>query len=166
MNTSTLLFWSHIARYVGVGMISGSIVHAGTLGGNVMKYVVLVVLGILVFLTGIYLEQYSKGERLPMRYIIITVIVSIGTGMVSGGVQHYLDGPYVAALLIPAGLLLAYISFIYRDYRKQYSVKDIFVKTLLFACIGAVLYAGAYMLSRNEETTAGIIGDGHTDHAH
>ena len=38
---------SHILRYVGVGLVSGSIVHAGTLGGDSLKYIVLILMGIV-----------------------------------------------------------------------------------------------------------------------
>lgn len=118
-------FFSHMARYVGVGLISGSVVHAGTLGGETLKYVVLIALGVILFTAGILVEH--KGERIKnlLGFVLISVVVSIGTGMVSGATQHYLDGPKVGAILLSVGLLLAYIAFAWRDYKNLFTFKRI-----------------------------------------
>ncbi len=48
---------THLLRYVGVGLISGSIVHAGTLGGHWVRYLVLIALGAAMFGFGVWLEH-------------------------------------------------------------------------------------------------------------
>jgi hypothetical protein len=76
-------FTSHVLRYVGVGLISGSIVHVGTLGGGITHYVVLITLGIFAFIIGTILEE-GRGT-LTFNFIIISVFLSIGIGMEFGG---------------------------------------------------------------------------------
>lgn len=123
--TSTPAFASHMCKYIGVGLISGSIVHAGTLGGNSMQYIVLIALGVVLFIIGNLLEHGFSSIRELLPYIALSTALSIGTGMVSGGTQHYLDGPLVAAILFPVGFFLAYLSFIYRDFKKEFTFKRI-----------------------------------------
>jgi hypothetical protein len=129
MNTtnipSTKSFAAHMCKYLGVGLISGSIVHAGTLGGGYFKYIVLIIAGVALFVIGNVLEHGLSSLKQLLPYIGISTILSIGTGMVSGGTQHYLDGPAIAAILFPIGFFLAYLSFIYRDYSKEFTFKKV-----------------------------------------
>lgn len=124
-------FFSHMARYVGVGLISGSVVHAGTLGGATSKYITLIALGTLLFAIGVLIQH--KGEKIHklLSYVLISVIISFGTGMVSGATQHYLDNPTFGAILLSVGLLIAYISFTWQEYRQNFTFKRILVATVV-----------------------------------
>lgn len=130
---------SHVLRYVGVGLISGSIVHLGTLGGGYTKYAILIAMGIAAFIAGTLLEKKESENSLTL-YIVISVIMSIGVGMVSGGTQHYLDGPVYAAFLIPIGLTIGYFAFLFRDYRTHVTTKRLLIMTLIAAGLAVVLY--------------------------
>ncbi len=139
-------FLSHILRYVGVGLISGSVVHAGTLGGGSLQYIVLIVLGVIAFVIGTVMEETKKSERSLLKYVLISVILSLGVGMVSGGTQHYLDGPVYASFLIPIGLGVGYLAFIFRDYTSKVNLKRI-VGIVLFAAVSfGFLYGIAHSL--------------------
>ena len=137
-------FTSHILRYVGVGLISGSIVHIGTLGGGVTRYVVLVTLGIIAFIVGTILEKGRSA--ITLNFIIISVLLSIGVGMVSGGTQHYLDGPVYASFLVPLGLLLGYITYVILEDRKELKLKKIVISTTSALVLLGVLYAIAHTI--------------------
>jgi hypothetical protein len=115
--TLNAAFAAHTLRYVGIGLVSGSIVHAGTLGGSILRYEILIILGIIFFAIAMYLEQHDRSTKTLVRYIAISVVISIGTGMASGGFQHFIDGPRYAAGLIPLGLALSYIAFAFRDFK-------------------------------------------------
>ncbi len=106
-------FLSHLLRYVGIGLISGSIIHISTLGGSPAGYAALIISGIIAFIIGTSLEVSEN--RLTIGYITLSVLISIGVGMVSGGTQHYTDGAIYASFLIPLGLFIGYIAFIARD---------------------------------------------------
>jgi hypothetical protein len=75
MGVSEKLFTSHILRYVGVGLISGSIVHAGTLGGGSLKYIILVIVGIIGFIIGTLLEHSRSIDKSFLSFIAISVFV-------------------------------------------------------------------------------------------
>lgn len=114
-------FVSYLSRYVGIGLISGSIVHAGTLGGGSLRYIILISIGALLFMFGTFLE--TKKEVLTTRFIVTSVLLSMGVGMVSGGTQHFIDGPLYAAFLIPTGLFVGYIMFLFRKGSEHLSIK-------------------------------------------
>lgn len=68
--------------------------------------------------------------------------------MVSGGTQHYLDGPTYAAFLIPIGIVVGYFAFLVRDYKTQITLKRV-----VFMFVGAtILAAGLYAIARNLPT--------------
>ncbi len=150
MSSPEKSFASHMLRYVGVGLISGSIVHAGTLGGNVTQYVALIVLGVIAFIYGTYLEYDNRIDKKFVSFILISVVISIGTGMVSGGTQHYLDGPVFASIILPIGLLVAYIAYLYRDYGNKMSIKRILTAICLTSLLSFVLYTTAHQIPTAE----------------
>ncbi len=146
-------FTSHVLRYVGVGLISGSIVHIGTLGGTVTPYVVLVVLGITAFIIGTILEK--ERDTITLNFITISVLLSIGVGMVSGGTQHYLDGPVYASLLLPLGLLLGYVMFVLREDKKELKLRKIIIAIISSLLLLGVLYTVAHTLPVLEDHYSG-----------
>ncbi len=157
-----------MCKYLGVGLISGSIIHAGTLGGDYLKYIVLIILGILVFVIGNVLEHGLSSLKQLLPYIGVSTVLSIGTGMVSGGTQHYLDGPKIAAILFPLGLFLAYLSFIYRDYKKEFTLKTFLKITIISIILFFVLsFIADKLASRNINTESNstneipVQSDGH-----
>ncbi len=139
-------FISHILRYVGVGLISGSVVHAGTLGGGSTRYIVLILLGVIAFVVGTILEERKKSDTSLATYVLISVVLSLGVGMVSGGTQHYLDGPVYASFLIPLGLGVGYLAFMYRDYKTKMSLKRIIGIALFVVVSFGALYGIAHSL--------------------
>jgi uncharacterized membrane protein YccC len=123
-------FAIHVAKYIGIGLVSGSIVHAGTLGGNSLKYVGFIVAGILMTLVGYVLEHRFKNEPIGARILFLAVCLSFGTGMLSGGVQHYADNPAYGVVLLSVGLIITFLALAYKDFAKVMSFK--FVPLALF----------------------------------
>lgn len=159
MSTLNKAYLSHIFRYVGVGLISGSVVHAGTLGGAWLKYLILIIVGIIAFIVGTYLESNNHLAQ-NAKYILITIIISIGTGMISGATQHYLDGPFYAAVLLPAGLLVGYLAFAYRDYKNTLKTKNILTVILISVAIWLGLYAIAEVLPHSHDHGHSLLSTG------
>lgn len=151
-------FISHILRYVGVGLISGSVVHAGTLGGGSLQYIILIVLGVVAFVVGTLLEERNKSERSLLKYVLISVILSLGVGMVSGGTQHYLDGPVYASFLIPIGLGVGYLAFLFRDYTSKVNLKRIVGIAMFIVVSFGALYSIAHSIPTLEDHHASEIG--------
>lgn len=141
---------SLILRYVGVGLISGSIVHMGTLGGGYTKYIVLIIMGVVAFIAGTLLDKRDSDNSL-ISFIVVSVIMSIGVGMVSGGTQHYLDGPKYAAFLIPIGMAVGYFAFLFRDYKSEITTKRKVVMLIITTGLIAVLYFIAQILPASDD---------------
>lgn len=151
-------FLSHVLRYVGVGLISGSLVHAGTLGGDPTRYIVLILLGVTAFVVGTILEEGEKSEKSLLKYVLISIVLSLGVGMVSGGTQHYLDGPVYASFLIPMGLGVGYIAFIFRDYTSKVNLKRIVGVVLFVAVSFVILYGIAHSIPALEDHHESEVG--------
>ncbi|MGL4488515.1 MAG: hypothetical protein ACRCU5_03620 [Rhizobiaceae bacterium] len=154
-------FAIHVAKYIGIGLVSGSIVHAGTLGGSSFKYIGLIVAGILMTLLGYVLEHRHEKKAIGARFLFLAVCLSFGTGMLSGGVQHYADNPAYGALLLSAGLIITFLALAYKDFEHVISMK---------VAVGALAVAGALFVAlpfANAVLFPGAVGHVHTDdHAH
>ena len=102
-------------------------------------------MGILAFIYGTLLEKKDSDKPI-VSFIIVSVILSIGVGMVSGGTQHYLDGPVYAAFLIPLGIALGYFAFLFRDYPKSINVKRIILMLIGMLVLTGILYYIAHII--------------------
>lgn len=129
-------FIIHLSKYLGIALVSGSIVHAGTLGGNTYKYIGLIVVGICLTVLGNYLEYKVKNIKIGMNIFLLAILLSFGTGMLSGGVQHYSDNPAYGSVLLSFGLILTFISLAYKDFSNVISKKSIY----LISVISIILY--------------------------
>ncbi len=142
-------FLIHICKYLGIALVSGSIVHAGTLGGSSSKYIGLIIVGIFLTVLGNYLEYKVKNIKVGADIFLLAILLSFGTGMISGGIQHYTDNAAYGSILLSFGLLLTFISLAYKDFAKVVSRKSI----LIVAVISIILYfflsiVGADIVSR------------------
>ena len=103
----------HAGCFVGAGLVSGGIVHHPL---DPSRYTLLAGIGVLVFLVATMAgELLGEGER-PGRGALLRVaggslLLALGIGMLSGGIQHFADVPDRAVVLVPAGLLLSWLAF-------------------------------------------------------
>lgn len=113
-----LPFLAYFLLLASTSFIAGGIVHLG-LGENVAYYLALTVVGVVCFTIGNYLQEFvlrqnTRGTSLG-AFLLVSFVLSIGIGMVTGGVQHFLDNPSYSAVLIPVGLVLAVGAFTWRE---------------------------------------------------
>ncbi|MCX8513762.1 MAG: hypothetical protein ORN26_01895 [Candidatus Pacebacteria bacterium] len=123
-------FIIYIAKYIGVALIAGSVVHIGTLNNGIMRYVILIVIGLIFVIFGNLKEAKDIGQKINLRYFFILIILASATGFLSGGVQHYIDNPLYAGILLGIGLIFAYITFFLKDGMKMQKGNIIFVMIL------------------------------------
>jgi len=116
----------YIAKYLGVALISGSAVHIGTLQNGVFRYVILMIIGIVLMMLGNISEARQSGVKINANFLIIITSLSLATGFLSGGVQHYLDNPMYAGYLLGIGAVVTYITFFLKD-KIALKTKDIFI---------------------------------------
>lgn len=134
-------FFTFAALFIGTGFISGSIVHLGE-GVNVWDLSVLG-MGVLLFTTGSYIQEtVFNGKSLRdggmISFLFTSLILSLGIGMASGGMQHFSDTPSYSAILIPVGLAIGIIAFAFKQKIEIPSAhfKIFAACTLVFAVIG------------------------------
>jgi hypothetical membrane protein len=136
-------FIIHICKYLGIALVSGSIVHAGTLGGSTEKYIILVLAGIVLTVVGNYLENTEAHKKVDTRFVALAVGLSFGTGMLSGGIQHYLDNPAYGAILLALGLTLTFVTLAYKDFAHAVTQKALMgimlVSVVLYSLLAFVV---------------------------
>lgn len=109
------LYGKYVALFVGAGLISGSIVHYPL---DKTRYVIIGAIGAVLFaLASTFGDARAKTNGLPslLKFITASLVLALGIGMISGGIQHFSDIPTRAATLIPLGGLLSVIAFAMRD---------------------------------------------------
>ncbi|GGS01075.1 hypothetical protein [Deinococcus sedimenti] len=156
-----LPFLAYFLMLASTSFIAGGIVHLG-LGEHVPYYLGLAVLGVVCFTAGNYLQEFvlrraARPANLP-RFLLVSFVLSVGIGMVTGGVQHFLDNPAYSAVLIPAGLVLSLLAFLARE--------GVQLSSKLPRVVGGTVAAAA-LLFAGLTTAARAIGQTtQTGHAH
>src|SRR5215213_11252081 len=109
----------YVALYLGVALTGGSVVH---LPLDPPRYLLIGGIGVLVFIAASVADarrRHAAGLEGPGgglgRYVGWSVLLSLGLGMLSGGIQHFLDFPHYAAALLPLGVLLSLAAFLGRE---------------------------------------------------
>ena len=139
-------FTAHLAQYIGIGLISGSVVHASTLGGSSLKYGALIGLGMLIYCMKFVIESRFRIDRQLLRFLGVSTIVSLGTGMLSGSAQHFVDGPYAGAILASTGVVIAYLAFCVREDRRALTRRSVAGVLVLGGSLFTILWVVAGLL--------------------
>jgi uncharacterized protein (DUF305 family) len=109
-------FASTLSLFLGTGFISGAIVHSA--GVFAWYEFFLFCIGILLFTLGAY-QQIRQGlitTVLPLpKFLGMTALLSVGIGILSGGIQHFLDTPQFATWMIALGLPIGGIMYLARE---------------------------------------------------
>lgn len=106
-------YLGYVGYFVGAGLISGGIVHY-TL--DPARYALFAAAGVAVFLLAtVCNEVLLPAATLPrtqlVRVVSGSLVLSLGIGMLSGGIQHFSDFPARSAVLVPLGLALSFVAF-------------------------------------------------------
>ena len=139
-----LSYLSYLALFVGTGFISGAVVHSGNIT-EIPKYIVFGVVGVVLFLIGSFVQEFvinkEPNKTGIVKFFFLSLLLSIGIGMISGGTQHFSDFPQYSALLIPLGLILSLIAFLFKN-NYVLSAKAFGAIVGAFALISLPLYFG------------------------
>jgi len=123
-------FLTYIAKYLGVALIAGSVVHIGTLDNGTTRYFVLALIGLALMLVGNIAEARQTNQKINLQFFLSIIALSFATGFLSGGVQHYLDNPSYASWLLAIGLLVSYVAFFIKD-KVSLSGKNVLVVSVI-----------------------------------
>lgn len=111
-------YLSYLLMFLGMGLISGSIVHAAQ--EDIRQYaLVLMGVGAVMFALGSYLNEVLfktgiLGDDI-LKYVLLSLLLAIGIGMVSGSMQHFFDTPIFASYIAPIGIFLSSLTFAIRQ---------------------------------------------------
>jgi hypothetical protein len=115
----------HLLKYLGVGLLSGSLVHAATLGGSHAKYLFFIILGVISIVFGHILELRQQKIKIKLSWIIKAIIIAFGTGMLGGSIQHYFDSPQIASFLFAGGFILTFIGLLVQNHIAELSWRKV-----------------------------------------
>ena len=139
-----LSFVSYLALFVGTGFISGAIVHSGDVN-QIPKYALIGIVGVSLFLAGSSIQEFVLNKNTQktgiIKFFFFSLLLSIGIGMISGGTQHFSDFPVYSSFLIPIGLIVSLLAFIFKnDYKIS---NESFAGVLgVFVMISSLLFFG------------------------
>lgn len=107
----------YVMFFLGMGLTSGSIVHMPL---DPHKYTIVLFIGMCVFvlaslLNEIVIDKKNLSVGSTIRLVIFSLCLSVGIGMISGGIQHFDDVAEYAAYLIPGGIVLSFASFLLKN---------------------------------------------------
>ena len=112
-------FVLYVALYLGVALAGGAVVH---LPLDPVRYLLLGGVGVFVFILASVADarrRHAAGLEGPGgglgSFVGWSVLLSIGLGMLSGSIQHFLDFPHYAAALLPLGVPVTLAAYIGRE---------------------------------------------------
>lgn len=116
-------FLIYVSLFIGTGFLSGSIVHFPL---NPVRFSVLGILGAVIFVIAstvneaFFNENTFKAEGL-VKVIFFSLVLSLGIGMISGGVQHFDEFPQYASMLIPFGIVISLVGYLLKSNIKLHT---------------------------------------------
>lgn len=150
---------SYLAMFVGMGLISGSIVHAGQAAMRTQAFV-LIAIGMVLFGIGSYVNEviFKTGNVAKegiFRYILFSLFLAMGIGMISGATQHFFDTPIYASYLAPAGVFISSLAFALRN---NYELSR---ATWVKLIVAGLVFAGVFFALLNGYAKNLPVVDGH-----
>lgn len=159
---------TYVGFFLGMGLLSGSIVHMPL---NPSRYATVMVVGILLFLaasfvTEVYLEKKEMPPLQIARSLLCSLGLSVGVGMVSGSIQHFSDNVVYASYLIPIGFGLSLFSFFLKN-EATFSLKKLSLILAFFLALGIPLRLSlAYVADQQSRVVIIRPGEDGHDHTH
>lgn len=110
-------FLVYVSLFIGTGFLSGSIVHFQI---DPSRFLILGIIGAVIFVVAstineaIFNKKDFKEEGLA-KVIFFSLILSLGIGMISGGVQHFEEFPQYGSYLIPLGGIVSLVGYLLKS---------------------------------------------------
>ncbi|GEM_PF-609418 len=128
-------FMVYVSLFIGTGFLSGAIVHYPM---SPARYAIIAALGAIIFTVAstineaLFNKKTFKDEGV-VKIVLFSLLLSIGIGMISGGAQHFDEFPIYGSYLIPFGILLSIVAYIFKSniHLFQHQVIKLTLGTLL-----------------------------------
>ncbi len=103
--------------FVGTGFLSGAVVHFPF---NPVRFAIIGAIGAAIFVASSVVNEAVLNKRHTgvagiLKLIFFSLLLAIGIGMISGGVQHFDEVPVYASKLIPLGVLLSLTGYLVKS---------------------------------------------------
>lgn len=147
-------FIGYLLYFVGIGQIAGGVVHYPI---DPSYFTMMAIIGVFVFLAGTWLNEVvlptvrPPGRKIA-RLVAASVVLSIGVGGVSGGAQHFLQFPSRSSILIAAGLVIAFVGFIWKG---SFTARQSVVVGSVVAALAAITLLALQPLTASIEQNGG-----------
>ena len=127
--------------YLGIGFIWWSISHGFF---SWTRSIIMAILWIILFILSEYLKWWEKDY---MHLFLWWLVFSVAVGMVSGGLQHFLDSPMRSLWIIPVWWFVSTVIFPYKEWLTTYNFKkSIGMNLLISLWLFGILYLGIHIL--------------------
>lgn len=149
-------FLVYISLFIGTGFLSGAIVHFQI---DPPRFLVLGIIGAIIFVAAstineaIFNKKDFKEEGLA-KVIFFSLILSLGIGMISGGVQHFEEFPEYATYLIPLGGIVALVGYLLKS-NIHLQLKQLLKLTIFSVIIVGLLFVGLQAYAKTIDTSSG-----------
>lgn len=141
----------YIVYFVGIGMVSSGIV---LMPFNQVRYGTILAIGLILFSTGSFInevilekKQLTTQER--FKLIMLSLTLAIGIGMISGGIAHFKESPVYVTYLIPLGIVISFLSFLFKNgyklTKRELSVVSVLLLVVALASHTGLSFAAAQM---------------------
>ena len=155
---------NYVLLFLGMGLISGAIVHMPM---DPLKYTLIMLVGAAMFGFASFINdlrgQTDMSLGAVIRSLAFSLLLSLGIGMISGGIQHFSDNPPYSAVLIPLGFGLSLFSFILKNSIRL-SVKRVYAVIALFIVLVLPLKMGLDYIVGDAPAAAAENHGGHGGH--
>ena len=137
-----MLFWMHhlalLCKYTGISFIAGSINHGAF---SEQRSYLTAGAGVLCYLVGAFLDHKNNPDEIKdWRGLFgLGVILSIGIGFFTGGLQHFIDSPERSVWVVPAGFIMSVGALYFLEGRKKITARNFGI----YALIGIILVSSA-----------------------
>lgn len=154
----------YIALFIGTGFLSGSIVHFPI---SPSRFAIIGIIGAFIFtvsstLNEAYFNKKNFRDEGVIKVIFFSLLLSIGIGMVSGGFQHFDEFPIYGSYLIPFGVLLSLVAYIFKSNIKLFQ-KQIIKLTLATLLVVVPLGLGLNAYARTMKVESHDEAGGHEE---
>lgn len=153
---------NYVLLFLGMGLISGAIVHMPV---DPFKYTLIMLVGAAMFGFASFINDLKDRDDLStsamVRSLLYSLLLSVGIGMMSGGIQHFSDNPAYSAMLIPIGFGVSLFSFVLK-HNQRLSVKRVYAVIAIFAVLALPLKLGLdYIVGDAPAAVSDSHGHGH-----
>ncbi len=157
----------YVMFFLGMGLTSGSIVHMPL---DPHKYTIVLFVGMGVFVIASLLNETVIDKKhlsflSTVRLVIFSLFLSVGIGMISGGIQHFEDVLDYAGYLIPGGIMLSLIGFLFKNNIKLHIKAAVPIFTVVLVLVISLSFS-LKSLAASMPKTGGHSHGGDTEEHH